>query len=132
MSDNGRYIGTRSFYSMGYIYDRVTKKNTALLPTAPAGIRLAGVSADGRFVSFTTAGPLVANDRNGGDDAYVRDRTAGITRLVSITPGGVQATAWGSGAGGVSNDGSVVVFESVDAFVPADKSPYQDVFVRVN
>lgn len=132
MSDDGRYIGVSFYYSMSYVYDRASNKTTALLPTAPAGIRLAGMSSTGRYVTFTTRSPLVGSDRNGIDDAYVRDRTTGVTRLASITPGGVQGTGWGSGAGGVSNDGSVVVFESTDNFVPADRNPKVDVFVRVD
>jgi Tol biopolymer transport system component len=42
-------------------------------------------SADGRFVVFSTAAPLVPQDTNDVDDVYLRDTTDGITVLVSRT-----------------------------------------------
>lgn len=47
-------------------------------------------SADGRFVVFSTAAPLVPQDTNDLDDVYLRDTDDGITILVSAkgkTPG---------------------------------------------
>jgi hypothetical protein len=44
----------------------------------------AGISADGRVVSFDTgASNLVPDDSDGLDDAYVRDLQTGTTTLVS-------------------------------------------------
>ncbi len=41
------------------------------------------ISADGRYVVFSTAAPLVASDRNDVDDVYRRDTVDGRTVLVS-------------------------------------------------
>ena len=50
------------------------------------------ISADGRFVAFSSAASnLVAGDTNGLDDIFVRDRQANTTTRVSVAPGGVQA-----------------------------------------
>jgi Tol biopolymer transport system component len=43
------------------------------------------VSEDGRFVAFTSDGALVADDTNGGEDVYLRDRMGGTTTRVSLT-----------------------------------------------
>lgn len=44
------------------------------------------ISFDGRFVAFRSlASNLVANDRNGKRDIFVRDRRLGITERVSVT-----------------------------------------------
>ena len=46
---------------------------------------LSAISADGRFVAFSSlASDLVANDTNGTDDVFVRDLQLGTTTLVSI------------------------------------------------
>ena len=45
------------------------------------------ISADGRFVAFSSAASnLVAGDTNGLDDIFVRDRQAGTTTRVSVAP----------------------------------------------
>lgn len=50
---------------------------------------LPSMSADGRFVAFTSAATnLVAGDTNGRDDAFLRDRTAGTTvRMFNVVDG---------------------------------------------
>jgi Tol biopolymer transport system component len=50
------------------------------------------ISADGRFVTFSSAASnLVADDTNGADDVFFRDRQANTTTRVSLAPGAVQA-----------------------------------------
>jgi Tol biopolymer transport system component len=70
------------------------------------------ISADGRFVTFSSAASnLVDGDTNGYDDIFVRDRVAGTTTRVSDAPGGVQAnrqSEWPS----ISADGRYVAFAS--------------------
>ena len=47
------------------------------------------ISADGRFVAFTTDAPnLVSGDTNGQTDVFVRDRLAGTTERVSVSSAG--------------------------------------------
>src|SRR6058998_2895537 len=50
------------------------------------------LSADGRFVAFTSAAPdLVAGDTNGAADVFVHDRQTGTTERVSVDSAGTQA-----------------------------------------
>src|SRR5262249_17017840 len=44
------------------------------------------LSADGRFVVFDTASPLVADDTNSVGDIYVRDRVTRVTDRISVAP----------------------------------------------
>ncbi|MDQ3724234.1 MAG: hypothetical protein M3376_14485 [Actinomycetota bacterium] len=99
--------------------------------TAPA------ISADGRFVSFSSDAPnLVADDDNGRQDVFIKDLITGRVRLVSVARGGGGGQNL-SLAGGrapvsdVSGDGRFVVFES-DAtnLAGRDRNRRTDVFVR--
>lgn len=70
------------------------------------------VSADGRFVAFTSnADNLVAGDSNGEEDAFVRDRQAGATELVSVSSQEEQAS-FGGRAHSISANGRFVVFDT--------------------
>lgn len=87
------------------------------------------VSADGRYVAFYgTASNLVANDTNGLDDAFLRDRTLGTTVRVSVGLGGAQPNG-PSIFPNVSADGRYVVFSSIaNNLVANDTNVAQDVF----
>jgi Tol biopolymer transport system component len=94
----------------------------------------ASISADGRYVTFTSlATNLVSGDTNGGDDLFVRDRTNGATGRVSVTSSGGQSTAppfsYFAVLAPVTNDGTVV-FASVAADLVAGDSVagFPDVF----
>ena len=91
----------------------------------------ASISADGRWVAFTSsAGDLVAGDTNGAQDVFVRDRLAGTTERVSVATGGAQASG-ASGSPSISADGRCVAFWSqASDLVPGDTNGAQDVFVR--
>lgn len=70
------------------------------------------VSADGRFVAFTSyATNLVGGDTNGTFDVFVRDRTFQKTYRVSISASGFQANGAGDDPS-ISADGHFVAFES--------------------
>jgi Tol biopolymer transport system component len=72
----------------------------------------ASISADGRFVAFSTdAKNVVPNDTNGREDVFVRDRQLGTTTRVSLTPQGGQASGASSDPR-ISADGNFVVFRS--------------------
>ena len=85
---------------------------------------LPGISADGRFVVFTSwATDMVADDTNGGHDVFVRDTCRGAAaactpsnRRVSVGSNGAQANAnsGGPATGGasISGDGRFVAFGS--------------------
>jgi Tol biopolymer transport system component len=62
------------------------------LPKVPARV----ASADGRYVAFATAAPVVMSsvvDTNGKLDLYLRDRTAGTTFLITHAAGSAITTA---------------------------------------
>jgi subtilisin family serine protease/Tol biopolymer transport system component len=89
------------------------------------------ISADGTVVVFaSTASDLVAGDRNGAEDVFVRDRVRRTTERVSLGARGVEALGW-SDAPSISADGRFVVFESSAAnLVGGDRNQAWDCFVR--
>jgi Tol biopolymer transport system component len=96
---------------------------------ANAGSNIASISADGRYVAFQSyASNLVAGDTNGGNDVFVRDRTAGTTRRVSVASDGTQSD--GAWYPVISADGRYVVFASDSTNLVADDSNgVTDIFV---
>lgn len=88
------------------------------------------ISADGRIVAFQSeASNLVAQDADGTQDIFVRDRQAGTTEAVSDDSSGNPAG--GLLAPAVSGDGRFVAFTSSFAgFVPDDTNGALDVFLR--
>lgn len=91
------------------------------------------ISADGRYVAFVSASDgLVANDSNGQQDVFVRDRQLGTTVLVSATPGGVSGniTSWSPA---ITPDGRWVAFLTYARNLVAgdpDHNAGADVFLR--
>jgi Tol biopolymer transport system component len=89
------------------------------------GITDAAVSADGRYVAFTSeATALVAGDTNHEEDIFVRDRVAGTVQRVDVTSAGAQAPAnstsnqFGADDPAISADGRYVTFWSWHALAP--------------
>ena len=79
---------------------------------AASHCQLGDVSADGRFVVFTSdATNLVPGDTNGYSDVFVRDRLDGTTTRVSLTSAGAQANG-PSLDPSISADGRYVAFQS--------------------
>ena len=83
-------------------------------PALPAGVDndalLAGLSADGRFVTFATpADNLVAVDANDASDAFVFDRLAGKATLVSAAAPGTPGNFASSGPA-LSADGNWIAY----------------------
>ena len=91
----------------------------------------AAISADGRFVAFTSdASDLIAGDTNHVYDVFVRDRSRGTTERVSLGPSGVQANAR-TGLSAISADGGfVVMWSDASNLVAGDTNGVPDVFVR--
>lgn len=93
------------------------------------------VSADGRYVAFTSAANLAGVPTGGFVQLYLRDRVAGTTELVSSSAAGAAANAAvdAENAGNVlfdiSGDGRFVVFASTATnLTPADTDPARDVY----
>lgn len=87
--------------------------------------------AGDRWVAFSsTASDLVAGDRNGATDVFVRDLVSGTTTRVSVDAAGGDAEGRSS-TPSMSADGRYVAFQS-DApdVVAGDGNGQDDVFVR--
>jgi Tol biopolymer transport system component len=110
ISADGRFVGFASdstnlvpgdvngFIDM-FVYDRKTDKNHLVSVASndaqgngdSSGFYGPSLSADGRFVAFTaSATNLIANNTNGADDVFLRDRKTGTTRRVSVGAGAKQ------------------------------------------
>jgi Tol biopolymer transport system component len=94
------------------------------------------ISADGTRVAFhSLSSTLVARDTNGLNDVFVRDRTTGETRRVSVyTPSpkapGLQVSG-NSMNPAMSADGKLVAFDSdASKLVMGDRNGWRDVFVH--
>ncbi len=90
------------------------------------------ISGDGRFVAFhSLATNLVAGDANGWSDIFLRDRTSGVTELVSVSSSLAQGDLDSVGVPCVSADGRYVAFfGGADNLVVPDLNNDMDIFVR--
>ncbi len=92
---------------------------------------LASLSADGRYIAFTSeASNLVPDDHNGVMDVFVRDRVAATTVRVSVDSFGNEADGL-SKAPCISADGRFVAFKSeATNLAPGDDNGFRDVFLH--
>lgn len=99
---------------------------------ANAMTNIAAISAKGRFVAFHTfASNLVPGDTNGSADVFVRDRSSGTTRRVSVSSSEAQAGNGESAYPTISARGRFVAFHSTAAnLVPGDSGFSNDVLLR--
>jgi len=88
------------------------------------------ISADGRYVAFTSKSNLIPGGGHSSNDVFVRDRQTGITTRVSVSSGGLggdDSSTWPS----ISGDGRYVAFRSeASNLVEGDTNGYVDVFVH--
>jgi Tol biopolymer transport system component len=79
------------------------------------------ISADGRYVAYSSAATnLVPNDSNNLFDVFRKDRATGVTKRVSVSSSGAQATNISQG-NSISADGRFVAFiSSANNLVPND------------
>lgn len=146
ISGTGRYVAFESRAtnlvqgdSLGhrdvFVHDRATGKTgrvsvNSLGQEANDPSSLPSISADGRFIAFSSAaGNLVAGDTNGSDDVFVHDQNTRQTGRVSVDSAGAQANG-PSTEGCVSADGRYVAFESAATnLVAGDTNAVSDVFL---
>ena len=90
------------------------------------------ISADGRYVAFTTEHRrLVPGDTNEAIDVFVRDRTTGTTRRVSVSSSERQGNGSAYSSVSISADGRYVAYSSqASNLVSGDTNGRADVFVR--
>jgi len=93
---------------------------------------LPAISADGRYVSFTSeATNLVSGATHHGSDVYIRDRQTGTTELVSVPIGAGIAVAGEIETSSMSSDGRFVAFNThANDLVAGDTNSKADIFVR--
>jgi Tol biopolymer transport system component len=147
VSADGRYVVFNSAASNlipndfntttdGFVRDRVAG-TTARVDLANDGEEAStgggadSISADGRFVCFTSSAPhLVDGDTNGKLDVFLRDMTAGTTVRISVATDGTEGNNGATG-GILSADNRYALFVSgADNLVPGDTNDRSDAFVR--
>ncbi|MCC7362330.1 MAG: PD40 domain-containing protein [Anaerolineales bacterium] len=89
------------------------------------------LSADGRYVAYTSAATnLVTGDSNGADDIFIYDRQTGTTTRASVATGGVEANGFSDRAA-LSADGRYLAFKSTASnLVAGDSNGLWDIFVH--
>jgi Tol biopolymer transport system component len=129
ISEDGRWValdaaqalvpGDRDYTGGIHVYDRMTgtyeRISSGWGGTAGGSgdfYSPALVSGDGRYVAFAHSGErIVSGDTNGVTDVFVRDRTSGLTRRVSVSSSGGQASG-ASALQSLTADGRYVGFYS--------------------
>ena len=88
------------------------------------------ISADGRFVAFSSAAAnLVPSDTNGHLDVFLRDLHTGMTTIVSRGAGDVQGNG-DSFSAAISADGRFIAYGSFASnLVPGDANGVRDVLL---
>jgi Tol biopolymer transport system component len=102
----------------------------------PEGASFApSVSADGRYVAFTSTATLDGGDARSSSgrpiaSVYVRDTQLGVTERVSVCAGGTPPDG-GSSEPAITRDGRYVAFASeATHLVPGDRNQSADIFLR--
>jgi Tol biopolymer transport system component len=146
MSDDGRYVAFIGNTSLvpedtntgADVYVRGLETATLELVSAaddgsqPFGFsnHRPAISADGRYVAFTSNAALVLPDAVYTWDVFVRDRRSGVLERVSVAASGGD-TDGESMACAISSDGRYVAFTSVASnLVGGDTNALRDVFIR--
>ena len=118
-----------------FLFDRVTG-DISVVSTTPSGVIADGqstypsISADGRYVAFSSSSDNIVPNDVSVNGAYVHDMVTGVTTMVSVSTDGTQATG-NSFAGTLSADGRFVVFSSTGSnLVENDTNGVSDVFVH--
>ncbi len=89
----------------------------------------ASISSDGRYVAFHSAATnLVAGDGNSRDDAFVHDRSTGVTRRVSVSTTGVESSGACKSVRMSGNGRSVVFLSQADNLDGFDFNSEWDVY----
>ena len=114
------------------VYERAGGATTLISTGSPGGngaqdVIFHAISRDGSRVFFETDEQLLAADTDSEPDVY--ERSAGTTSLVSTGPAGGNGPFFVA-FGGVSADGTRVVFETDEQLVAADSDVFYDVYQR--
>ncbi len=128
----------QSLNSVPDIISLVSVNNTGI-DSGNGESRLTAISADGRFIVFTSSATnLVPTliDTNNAPDVFVYDRLNNFTNCVSrnngsnFTASGASGQVGTNGTVGISADGRFIVYASLASdIVPLDNNGVADVFV---
>jgi Tol biopolymer transport system component len=146
LSNDGRYVVFRSLASTlvagdtngtwdAFVHDRATLTTTRVSVNSSgvqsnSAVNGARMSADGRFVAFSSNAPNLAPGLSGFTDVFVRDLLANTTVCASVSPVGVPVGGFCS-TPFLSRDGRYVSFDSAATnVVSGDTNSRRDVFVR--
>ena len=89
----------------------------------------AHISADGRYVVFSSSANLIPDDQDAYTDIYLRDLRTGSPTRISTKLDGTQGGG-SSDAARISADGRYVVFESMAKLVDTDTDTNRDIYFR--
>jgi uncharacterized repeat protein (TIGR01451 family) len=145
ISDDGRYVAfpsTASNLVSGdtnnmedvFVHDRQTGETTRVSVTSSGNQGSTTsfypvMSANGRFVAFSSFSSLVSDDTNSNFDIYVRDRWSSTTLRVSTAANGTQGNG-SSSHPTISDDGRLVtLWSQASNLVTDDTNGHFDVFV---
>jgi len=147
ISSDGRYVAFGSFAANLvnndtnnspdiFVHDQQTGETSRVSVTSSnnqvtGSFSYSDISADGRFVVFTSdASDLVNGDTNGKDDIFIHDRQTGQTNRISVASDNTQANDLSLYLS-ISSDGRYVAFLSTASnLVSDDTNNAKDVFVR--
>ena len=144
ISSDGRYVLYEAEWTppgqtdgtYGFLYDRITGETSLVTVGSdgepqPGEFFTSSLSADGRFVSFTSeSGALAPGDTNGAADVFVHDRVLGVTEQQSVDAWG-QPGEEASYSSELSGDGNFITFvSSGNRMVLNDGNAAEDIFVR--
>ena len=88
------------------------------------------ISADGRFVVFTTCAGLTTGDTNRADDVYLWDSEANRTQIISWNPESQRFGNADSDQPAISADGNVVAFRTASTkILGEDTNGAEDIYV---
>ncbi|HMJ35223.1 MAG TPA: hypothetical protein VK501_15035 [Baekduia sp.] len=101
-------------------------------PVNDSDLERSGVSADGRYVAFSSdSDSLSPDDDDAVEQVFVRDLVTGAVTLASRAAGAAGAPAHVTCRGAtISDNGRRVAFECYGALDPADTNGVSDVYVR--
>ena len=147
ISADGRYVtfcsyasnlvanDTNAAYDI-FVHDRQTSSTTRVSiasngTQANSSSLESRISADGRYVAFSTdASNIVMDDTNGISDIFVYDRQTGSTIRASLANDGSQANGYADSPS-MSADGRYITFRSnANNIVTNDTNLVDDIFVR--
>jgi Tol biopolymer transport system component len=108
------------------VFLTVPQANARGSPSDPPEV---SVSANGRYVAFTSFVRLAARDTNECADVYVLDRVTGRVTLESLTPDG-HASNRPSSRPHLAGDGRLLIYETIEGSAGAGLPPRWVVVLR--